>query len=78
MRREKGFVLTTTPYPMATAMRRVTTVGTVRVNHRLRYIANALACPHVGLEETDDGTWSRPFNDVLPAKRAERDGIRRG
>jgi len=54
-----------------------TTCGTCRFGPNLRYVANALAHHHIGLDETDDGIWSIYFNTVLLAKLDERDLILR-
>jgi hypothetical protein len=56
----------------------ITTGGTFRIQHRLRFIANALTGHHLALEETDDSIWSIVFNTVLLAKLDERDVIIRG
>lgn len=47
--------------------------GTLRFRPKLRYVANALAHHHVGLDETDGGIWSLFINAVLLAKFDERD-----
>ena len=59
-------------------MKKVTTGGTLRLQHKLLYIANALVDQHIGLDETDDGIWSIVFNTVLIATVDERDYIIRG
>ena len=59
-------------------VKQVTTAGTLRLQHKLLYIANALVDQHIGLEETDDGIWSIYFNTVLRATVDERDYIIRG
>jgi putative transposase len=70
--------LPTQEYPGHYLVKKVTMAGTVRFQHRLLYIANALAFHHIGFEETEDGIWSLYFNAVLLAKLDERDGVLRG
>lgn len=65
-------------YPGHFLVKKITTGGTFRFQHRLLFISNALTDHHIGLEETDDGIWSIFFNDVLLAKLDERDYIIRG
>ena len=64
-------------YPGHFLVKRVTSGGTFRLNHRLVFIANALEHHHLGLEEVDDGIWSIYFNRVLLARLDERDYILR-
>jgi len=59
-------------------VKKITTGGTFRFQHKLLYIANALVNYHIGLEETDDGIWTIYFNTVLIATLNERDYIIRG
>ena len=49
-------------------MKRVTYSGTIRFQHRLPFLANALEDHHVGLEESDDGIWSLYLGSVLLGK----------
>jgi hypothetical protein len=65
-------------YPGHFLVKKVTTGGTFRFQHKLLYIANSLVDQHIGLEETDDGAWSIYFNTVLIATLNERDYIIRG
>jgi transposase InsO family protein len=65
-------------YPGHFLVKKITTGGTFRFQHRLLFIANSLTHHHIGLEETDDGIWSIYFNTVLLAKLDERDYIIRG
>jgi len=71
-------VLPPQQYPGHFLVKKITTGGTFRFQHRLLFIANALTGHHIGLEETDDGIWSIFFNTVLLAKLDERDFILRG
>mgnify|MGYP001792487009 CR=1 FL=1 len=59
-------------------LKKITTGGTFRFQHKLLYIANSLVDHRIGLEETDDGIWSIYFNTVLIATLDERDDIIRG
>lgn len=70
--------LPTLEYPGHFLVKKVTTGGTFRFQHKLLYIANALVDQHIGLEETDDGVWSIYFNTVLIATLDEHDYIIRG
>ncbi|MBA3559001.1 MAG: transposase [Gemmatimonadaceae bacterium] len=65
-------------YPGHFLVKKVTTGGTFRFQHKLLYIANSLVDHHIGLEETDDGIWSIFFNTVLIATLDEHDYIIRG
>jgi hypothetical protein len=65
-------------YPGHFLVKKVTTGGTFRFQHKLLYIANSLVDQCIGLEETDDGVWSIYFNKVLIATLNERDYIIRG
>ncbi len=56
-------------------MKKITTAGTLRFQHRLPYLANAMVHQHIGLKETDDGIWAIHFNAVLRATFDERDYI---
>ena len=62
-------------YPGHFLVKKVTTGGTFRFQHKLLHIANALTDQHVGREETDDGLWSIYFNTTLLATFDERDYI---
>jgi len=59
-------------------VKKITTGGTFRFQHRLLFIAQSLTNHHIGLEETDDGIWYIFFNTVLLAELDERDYIIRG
>ncbi len=65
-------------YPGHFLVKKVTTGGTFRFQHKLLYIANSLVDQPLGLEETDDGRWSIYLNTVLIATLDERDYIIRG
>jgi transposase InsO family protein len=65
-------------YPGHFLVKKITTGGTFRFQHRLLFLAHSLTDHHIGLEETDDGIWSIYFNTVLLAKLDERDYIIRG
>lgn len=65
-------------YPGHFLVKKITTGGTFRFQHRLLFIAQSLTNHHIGLEETEDGIWSICFNTVLLAKLDERDYIIRG
>lgn len=65
-------------YPGHFLVKKVTTGGTIRFQHKLLYLANALVDQPVGLEETDDGIWAIYFNTVLIGTMDERDRIVRG
>jgi hypothetical protein len=65
-------------YPGHFLVKKVTTGGTFRFQHKLLHIANALTDQLIGLEETDDGIWSIYFNTVLIATLNEREYIIRG
>jgi integrase-like protein len=56
-------------------VKKVTTGGTFRFQHRLLYLARAMVDQTIGLEETDDGVWAIHFNTVLLATFDERDYI---
>ena len=71
-------VLPPQDYPGHFLVKKITTGGTFRFQHRLLFIANSLTNHHIGLEETDDGIWSIYFNTVLLAKLDERDYLIRG
>lgn len=71
-------VLPPQEYPGHFLVKKITTGGTFRFQHRLLFIANSLTHHHIGLEETDDGIWSIYFNAVLLAKLDERDYVIRG
>lgn len=65
-------------YPGHFVVKKVTTGGTFRFQHKLLYIANSLVDHRIGLKETDDGIWSIYFNTVLIATLDELDYIIRG
>lgn len=62
-------------YPRHFLVKKITTGGTFRFQHKLLYLANAMVDQHIGLEETDDGVWAIHFNTVLLATFDERDYI---
>lgn len=62
-------------YPRHCLVKKITTGGTFRFQHKLLYLANAMVDQHIGLEETDDGIWAIHFNTVLLATFDERDYI---
>jgi transposase InsO family protein len=62
-------------YPAHFLVKKITTGGTFRFQHRLLYLANAMVDQQIGLEETDDGIWAIHFNRVLLATFDERDYI---
>ena len=68
-------VLLALEYPAQFLVKRVTDAGTIRFQHRLLFLANALDHHHVGLDEVDDGIGSIYFGTVLLARFDERDGI---
>jgi hypothetical protein len=70
--------LPTLEYPGHFVVKKITTGGTFRFQHKLLYLANAMVDQHIGLEETDDGVWSIYFNTVLLATLDESDYIIRG
>lgn len=65
-------------YPGHFLVKKITTGGTFRFQHRLLFIANPLVGHRIGLEEIDDGIWAIYFNTVLLAKLDQRDYIIRG
>ena len=65
-------------YPGHFIVKKITTGGTFRFQHKLLYLANSLVDQHIGLEETDEGVWNIYFNTVLIATLDERDYIIRG
>ena len=67
--------LPTLEYPAHFVVKKITTGGTFRFQHKLLYLANAMVDQHIGLEETDDGIWAIHFNTVLLATFDERDYI---
>ena len=71
-------VLPPQEYPGHFLVKKITTGGTFRFQHRLLFLANSLTHHHIGLEETADGIWSIYFNTVLLAKLDERDYVIRG
>jgi transposase InsO family protein len=62
-------------YPRHFLVKKITTGGTFRFQHKLLYLANAMVDQHIGLEETDDGIWAIHFNTILLATFDERDYI---
>jgi hypothetical protein len=56
-------------------VKKTTTGGTFRFQHKLLYLANAMVDQHIGLEETGDGIWAIHFNTVQLATFDERDYI---
>ena len=74
-RREYTGTLPPVEYPGHFIVKRVTNAGTIRLNKRLLFIANALKQHPVGLEEVDDGIWSIHFCRVLLGRVDERDYI---
>jgi putative transposase len=64
-------------YPGHYLIKRVTNAGTIRLQTRLLFLANALKQHLVGLEEVGDGIWSIHFCNVLLARVDERDHILR-
>jgi putative transposase len=62
-------------YPGPFVVKRVTNAGTLRLKHRLLFIANALKQHHIGLEEIDDGLWSIYCGSVLLGRVSERDFV---
>ena len=65
-------------YPGHFLVKKITTGGTFRFQHRLRFISNALTGHHIGLEESVDGMWVLAFDTILLATFDERDDIMRG
>ena len=59
-------------------MKRVTNAGTVRFKTRLLYLSTALKGHRIGLEEVDDGIWSRFFCEVLLGRLDERRALMNG
>jgi len=62
-------------YPRHFLVKKITTGGTFRFQHKLLYLANAMVDQHIGLEEIDDGIWAIHFTTVLLATFDERDYI---
>jgi hypothetical protein len=62
-------------YPGHFLVKKITTGGTFRFQHKLLDLANAMVDQHIGLEETDDGIWAIHFNNFLLATFDERDYI---
>lgn len=62
-------------YPGHFVVKHVTRAGTIRLGHKLIFIAQALKHLDVGLEEIGDGIWTIHFNTVLLATVDERDMI---
>jgi len=59
-------------YPGHFLVREITAAGTFRFGERLFFLSNALKHYPVGLEDTDDGSWSVYFCHVLLARLDER------
>ena len=59
-------------------VKKTTTGATLRFQNRLLYLANAMVDQHIGLEVTDDGSWTIHFNTILLATFDEHDWIIRG
>lgn len=55
-------------YPGHFLVKRVTHAGTIRFQHRLLFVANALKEHRVGLEESNDGIWSLYLGSLLLGK----------
>lgn len=62
-------------YPRHLLVKKITTGGTFRFQHKLLYLANAMVDQHIGLEEIDDGIRAIHFATVLLATFDERDYI---
>ena len=62
-------------YPGHFVVKHVTRAGTIRLRHKLIFLALALQDLYVGLEEIGDGIWAIHFNQVLLATVDERDMI---
>lgn len=60
-------------YPGHFLVKRVTNAGTIRFQHKLLFLANALKQHHVGLEETEDGVWALYLGTVLLGHIDERE-----
>jgi transposase InsO family protein len=60
-------------YPGHYIVKRVTNAGTIRLRHKLLFLAHPLIGLPVGLEETDDGIWSIYFSNVLIGRVDERE-----
>ena len=54
-------------------MKRVTNAGTIRLKHKLLFLAHPLIDLPVGLDETGDGIWSIYFSNVLIGRVDERE-----
>ncbi len=65
----------TIEYPGHFVIKHVTRAGTIRLGHKLIFIAQSLKHLDIGLEEIDDGVWAIYFNTVLLATVDERDMI---
>ena len=59
-------------YPGHFLVKRVTNAGTIRFQHKLLFLANALKQHRVGLEESEDGVWSLYLGSVLLGRIDER------
>ena len=62
-------------YPGHFVVKHVTRAGTIRLRHKLIFLARALKDLYVGLEEIGDGIWAIYFSTVLLATVDERDMI---
>jgi hypothetical protein len=56
-------------------VKKITTAGTFRFQHRVLCLANAMVDQPMGLEETDDRIWAIHFNSILLATFDQRDYI---
>jgi hypothetical protein len=59
-------------YPGHFQVKRVTHAGTIRFQHKLLFLANALKEHPVGPEESEDGIWSLYLGAVLLGRIDER------
>jgi transposase InsO family protein len=59
-------------YPGHFVVRTITEAGTFRFKERILFLSHALTHHPIGLEETDDGTWSVYFCHVLLGRIDER------
>ena len=62
-------------YPGHFEVRRVSNGGAIRLAMHQRFLSNALANEHVGLEEVDDGIWNIIYYTTLLGRIDERDGV---
>ena len=52
-------------YPRHIEVRRVSNAGTFRLHSKQRFLSQALAGQHIGLEQINDGIWNILFYDTL-------------